>query len=197
MIKPITKEYFYKLVGENEGFITKSIDLKNISSDAYRSANDRENEFPFASLDLYLYFEKPEEGAFVYLYDLRRVIIPKIFESIKIDENEEVDFSDWELETVSLIPNKVYTINSLSYTSGYHDYLYICESKISRLKEGEFIIKNNRIGFSTEPITVRKVSTWHTEVYVGYPEKLEIPHDMTKLSKKDKILKNMLLWTQS
>ena len=66
-----------------------------------------------------------------------------------------------------------------------------------RLKEGEFIIKNDRIGFATEPITVRKITTWHTDVFIGYPEKLKIPHDMTILSKKDKILKNMLLWTQS
>lgn len=196
MIKPITKEYFYKIVGENEDYIKKVIELENVSDSKYKKSHI-ENKFPFASLNMFLYFEKPEEGVFVYLADLGLIIIPKKFESMTISKDEVVDFSDWELEVVSSIPNKMYTINCLSYTSAYHDYSYSCEDLMKRLQSGEFIVKNNRIGFSSEPITVRKVKTWSEQVYIGYPEKLEIPHNMTKLHKKDRILKNMLLWTQS
>jgi hypothetical protein len=196
MIKPITKEYFYKIVGENEDYIKKVVELENVSDSIYKK-NHKEKEFPFASLNMFLYFEKPEEGVFVYLSDISLVIIPKKFESMTISRDEVVDFSDWELERISPIPNTMYTINCLSYTSAYHDYLYSCEDLMKNLQNGEFIIKNDRIGFSSEPITVRRVKTWSEQVYLGYPEKLEIPHNMTKLHKKDRILKNMLLWTQS
>jgi hypothetical protein len=195
MIKPITKEYFKKLSGDTKEYIKRHIAITAIDVEHFVKET-KEKTFPFASTDTYLYFEKPGEGVFVYISSLGLAIIPKVFESISIDKNEEIDFSDWELERLSETPNKVYTINNLSYTSGYHDYLYSCQELMDKLSEGDFMITNKRIGFSTE-ITLKKVGYWRKELLLGYSEKLKMPYNMPKLRKLDKSLKNMLIWTQS
>ena len=195
MIKPITEEYFDILVGDNKEYIKKPLVLMEASTETYHK-NCSDKSFPFASTNMYLYFEKSGEGAFVYVDFLNLVIIPKVFESMTIYEDEAIDFSDWKLIKLSDTPDKIYTKNCLSYSSDYHDYLYICQDLMNNLEEGQFRIKNDRIGFSTD-ITLRQSGTWTKELLLGYPERLKTPYDMPKLRKMDRSLRNMLIWTQN
>ena len=195
MIKPVTREYFRGLIGNKEEYIKRPITIKTVDLLSFLTKN-KDKDFPFASTDTYLYFEKPGEGVFAYIDFLKLAIIPKNFESITIDEDEIIDFSDWKLEILSTMPDKTYTINLLSYASEYHDYSYACEDLMNKLSEGNFRIKNERIGFSTD-ITLRRIGYWRKELLIGYPKKLEVPYNMPKLRKMDKSLRNMLIWTQS
>lgn len=206
MIKPITKEYFYKLSGPIEKLEKRVILLEQVSYDfnvELRLDKDSEKDcvgkyskkdYGFAVTSAYLYFEKPGEGAFVYIEPLNLALIPEKYKEMSIVPSEEIDFSDWELKKLSDTPNKMYTKNAVSYASSYIDTCYIAKDYLDKISGGEYRIENARIGFSTE-ISIITSHTWRS-FDIAHPKKLEMPVNMPEIEKIDKNLYNMLVWTQ-
>ncbi len=197
MIKPITKEYFHKLSGPIEKLEKRVILLEQVSYDfnvALRPDKDSKKDYGFAVTSAYLYFEKPGEGAFIYIESLDLALIPEKYKEMSIVPSEEIDFSDWELKKLSDTPNKMYTKNAVSYASSYIDTCFIAKDYLDKISSGEYRIENARIGFSTE-ISIIKSHTWRS-FDIAHPKKLEMPVNMPEIEKIDKNLYNMLVWTQ-
>lgn len=195
MIKPISREYFYKMVPEKTEYIKSVIHVKSLIIPDSDIGDKRCFKFP--NLGIPIFFEKPGEGFFVYLNFNSLVLIPEKYKySLKISEDEEVDFTDWELELVNEEPDKKYTKNCLEFTSIHSDGFYNSRDLFSRIKSGDYILKNTRIGFS-EAITVREVHSWYDNIQIGFPERLVQPYNMKIIANKDQELRNMLAWTQN
>lgn len=197
MIKPITKEYFHKLSGPIEKLEKRIIILEQVSYDfnaALRADQNSKKDFGFAVISVYLYFEKPGEGAFVYIEPLNLALIPEKYKEMSIVPSEEIDFSDWELKKLSDTPNRMYTKNAVSYASSYIDTCFIAKDCLDKISGGEYRIENGRIGFSTE-ISIIMSHTWRS-FDIAHPKKLEMPVNMPEIDKIDKDLYNMLVWTQ-
>ena len=194
MIKPITKEYFHLQAGPNAKYnIISNIELKHLQSRDEKGNIKR--DFRWASLVDMQYFEKPGHGFFAYADELKLALVPEKYSDLEILEDEEVDFSDWELELVSETPNPVYTINCLEFCKDYSDF-YTCKERYKNLTSGDYRIKNNRIGYSID-VTIKVVDlSYDTELLLGYPEKLELPRKAIHTKSKDRMLKNMILWSQ-
>jgi hypothetical protein len=193
MIKPISREYFYKMIPEKTEYIKSVVRIKALILDL--DISDKRC-FKFPNLGIPIFFEKPGEGFFVYLNFNNIVLIPEKYKDLKISEDETVDFTDWELELVSNEPDKRYTKNCLEFTSIHSDGFYNSKDLFSEIKSGDYIIKNNRIGFS-EAVTIRQVHSWYDNIQIGFPERLVQPYDMKVISDKDQELRNMLAWTQN
>lgn len=198
MIKPITKEYFHKLSEPIEKLEKRTIILEQVSYDfnaALRAdQNSSKKDYGFAVTSVYLYFEKPGEGVFVYIEPLNLALIPEKYKEMSIVPSEEIDFSDWELKKLSDTPNKMYTKNAVSYASSYIDTYLISRDCLDKISVGEYRIENNRIGFSTE-ISIITSHTWRG-FDIAHPKKLEMPVNIPEIDKIDKDLYNMLVWTQ-
>ena len=197
MIKPITEEYFRKVVGPCEK--CRFVQIKIPKELSYRVWSGKpapeKQRMPWDNTDGYLYFEKPGEGVFALIAvdnPGSMLIVPSQYPNLIIDENETIDFSDWR-STYLGPPNPIYTLNALQRTETWSG---CCEGLVGEINNGDYLVENKEIGFS-QVITV-KVSKypWSTHLYVGFPELLELPYNKTLVDRISNKLKNYILWSQ-
>ena len=190
MIAPINKDYFYSIVGLDR------IDWRKLHGFCLSETKNKKR-FLYKQK---LYFQNIETNeVFVYLPEYRIALIPEFYPNLSISEDEEVIFSDWNIQILEGKPDKQYTINVFHRSTEY-TYNSLTPELEKLLKDcsrkGRVLLTNDKIGYSREVEIFKDVDDWHKDLYLGYPEKLEIPLDMTKVSEMDNELINIMLWTQ-
>ena len=126
------------------------------------------------------YYEIPETGSWLlYLHELG---IGLVFGEV---DKLELDFSDWKLTKVSDKPSKKYILNVMKACVNISsDFEKVCDT-------GDWLIENNRTGDRIE-FTIKIAGTeYYRTVSIGYPEKLEIPMDESKIKLKDKLIESV------
>lgn len=194
MIKPITKDYFHLLADPTPKYrVVSNIELEQVNPKDEKGKAKK--LLRWSNTVGMQYFEKPGQGVFAYADELNIILIPEKYQDLEVSENEDIDFSDWELELLSETPNPIYTKNCLELCKDYSDY-HSCKDRYDILIDGDYRIRNSRIGFSID-VTIRiNRCSYDTEILLGYPEKLEIPRRSVYTKAKDRMLKNMILWSQ-
>lgn len=195
MIKPITKEYFHSQVSDGVGYrkickrIIKYLNILDSGS------QEEKSDFRWSNLYETQYFEKPGEGFFAYIDSLEIYLIPESYPDLEISEDEEIDFSDWDIEVLSKTPNPDYTLNCVEFGKDYSDSFW-AKDQFKKIKSGDYRIKNDRIGFSIDVTIIAIETSYDFQLLLGYPEKLEVPRRANYTKSKDRMIKNMILWSQ-
>jgi hypothetical protein len=128
------------------------------------------------------FFEIPERDIqFVHIPDLRKIISfsDRIYEEI----DDEVSYSDWEIRKISDQLDKRYILN---YLTKFH---FI--DPVKSYEDGQWILENKRIGVNYE-FSLKTVSTYFTETYIGIPEKLTFKWDIRKIRTKTRFIEGIL-----
>ena len=195
MIKPITEEYFQETIGSCKKYNSRTIKLlKRLNSKDWYSLKESER-FPirWENFDGYLYFEKPGQGVFALIVDTPcTMIIPEIYSEITIDENEEIDFSDWKMTRLG-DPDPIYTLNALGRCTDWSPGW--TENLIKKIVPGKYLIENEAIGYSNIASIKISVNSWERRLYVGFPELLETPYNYDKVKRIGRMLRNYILWS--
>lgn len=160
-----------RVIPENY-FLNKVKDKKYIIQEV--SPNFLENEY-------FNFYEIPERDIqFVYIPDLRRIISysDKIYENI----DDSINFSDWEVRKISDQLDERYILNYL------HKFPF--QNSVN-LENGQWILENKRIGISYE-FSLKSVSTYWAETYIGIPEKLTFKWDIKAIRTKTYFIENIL-----
>ena len=186
MIAPITEDYLYSKVGKSKNWIKQyNFNLSGITDERFHYKSK-------------LYFEKIETGeVFVYLIDYKILLIPEMYPNLSIQENETIVYDDWYLEKGSGFDKK-YTHNVISRTSEYDwdNYKYLDDPLKDIGDRDSVILKNDRIGYSSEIAVLKDRKSYCCDIYFGFPEKLELPANTQKIYSKEREIKNIILWSQ-
>lgn len=193
MIKPITEEFFNRVVEKNSKYISTTVptpeSLKTINPEASKK---------WDNFDGYQFFEKPEIGVFAMVIDTDQsiLIVPEQYaDSLLLENEEDIDYSDWKLSYLGP-PDPIYTLNSLyrMQTYGIADGKFI---KTLLSKDGDCLLENSNIGFS-QRLTIKITETYYgsSKLLVGFPELLKLPYDKNKVQKLGRRYKNYILWSQ-
>jgi hypothetical protein len=189
MIAPIDKNYFYSIIGLDKVGWRKLFKF-------YLAGVDDESRFIHKEK---LYFEKLEtKEVFVYLPEYRMVLIPECFPDLSISEDEEIVFSDWDMKIFDSHDER-YTINVFHRSTQYSfNSLTPQLEQILRdcPKRGRILLTNSKTGYSRDVNIFKDISEWDKRLYLGYPEKLELPLNMARVFEIDKEITNIILWTQ-
>ena len=129
------------------------------------------------------YYEIPEKESWVmYIVGINAFVV---FGSSDIGPSDlTVDFSDWNLNQISNKPDPRYILNLMKmYTNFDHDFGKVCSNGVWELVNSR---TNERIEFS-----IKKSSDYFESVGIGYPEKLEIPLNETKIYTKNNFIEDL------
>ena len=187
MIEPITKDYFYKCVGQVDSW-KKSIGflLKQYNKTSYVESTPA------------VYFEKPGEGFCVYIPGLKMLAIPEQYREMVVDEDEVINYDNWTYQETGEGHNEEYTINLFHRASSYgwtDDLMFDIISKKCR-NGREVEISNEKIGYSRKIEVRLEDRGWSKSIYLAYPEKIDLPFDTKLIYYTDIEIKNILLWSQ-
>jgi len=195
MIAPVTKEYFYKKVGNPSKWI------KRLGFRLDAVLDDEGSRWKSTNV---LYFEKLGDSPFLFAYlaEYKVLVIPNIYgkdANLDVDEKEDVFFGDWKMTIMDKIDTR-YTKNVFHRSTEY-DYDSLDEHFSKALRNcdtrSRICLSNDRIGFKKEVELYKEDRSYSKNLYIGYPEKLKVPLDIHKIYEIDNELKNIILWTQN
>lgn len=188
MITPITKDYFYKCIGN----------VKNWKKIFGVDLVKKDSPWFDTSMTSIIYFEYLGSGYFVYLPAFNVVVIPDQY-NFTISGKETIVLDDWLWKETGVGHNENYTINLFhrtSTTSWRFDSTSF--DKINEKYKGgiEILLYNNRIGYSKKIELRIENGDYSKNFFIAYDDKLELPIDGVKINREDIEIINILLWSQ-
>lgn len=190
MIAPITKEHFYNSIGK----VLKWKKILGVELTKFRKNREFVESTPA------VYFEKPDEGYFVYIPTFRLIAIPEQYGSLTVKEDEDIDFSGWKCKETGVGHNEEYTIN-LFHRASANRWCWFNEDVYKTFKKKykggvELKISNDKIGYSRLVELRYEECSWSRDFFIAYEEKIPLPFNGTELFQIDIELMNILLWSQ-